>query len=197
MELYGARMSVLLPSGCGIGRDENSRRKHPDVRKLKSGACFVRHCLQGAHSEAPQETPTVIGFSGPNHTVPVVGETAAARANHQVTHVVRAPHLWLRQRAKSAQVGLRDGAPRGPSPSRRRSPPLPTRAVPRIFEGHVINVWQAILNVKYANYVDLRYTAVVRRRKDRRDDPLELCSWGPFCGDRGCYLYRSAGTPRR
>lgn len=145
MELYGARMSVLLPSGRGIGRDEHSRRKHPDVRKLKSGARFVRHCLQGAHSEAPQETPTVIELSGPSHTVPVVGETAAARANHQVTNVVRAPHLWLRQWAKSAQVALCGCHSRPPNPeatppcsslAKRQSRCPPPRFVSWFCDGH-------------------------------------------------------------
>ena len=145
MELYGAHMSVLLPLGRRVGRDEHPRRKHPDVRKLKSGARFLRHCLQGAHSEAPQETPTVIGLSGSNHAVPVVDETAAARTNHQVTNVVRAPHLWLRQWAKSAQVGLcgrrlrpanREVAPPCSSLAKRQSRCPPPRLVSWIVEGH-------------------------------------------------------------
>lgn len=155
MELYGARMSVLWSFGRRIGRDEHPRRKHPDVRKLKSGPRLARHCLQGAHSEAPQEAPTVIGLPGPRHAVPVVGETPATGAYHQVTNVVREAHLWLRQRAESAQIGLCGRHLRPPhreaSLAKKQSRRPPACFVPWIFDGHAKSVWQAIVPVKHAN----------------------------------------------
>ena len=100
-------MWVLFPLGRCIACDEHSRREHSDVGKLKPAPRLARHRLQGAHSEAPQEATTVIGLSLPTHTVPLVGETPATLANHQVTHVVRVPQLWLWQWTERAQVARR------------------------------------------------------------------------------------------
>ena len=103
--MISARIFVLLLRIRDVALDEGTRRENPDIRKLKSGARSARHRLQSAHSEAPQEAPTVIGLPGPRHAVPVVGETPAACTYQQVTNVVRAPHLWPRQGTEPARIG--------------------------------------------------------------------------------------------
>ena len=135
-DLYGTCMWVLLPLGRRrVARDEHARREHPDVSKLKPAARGRRHRLQGAHSKAPQETPTVIGLPGAEHAVPLVGEALATHANHQVTNVERAADLRLRQRSEAAEISPRgrdwrpadreDARPRVPHAKRqsRTSPP--------------------------------------------------------------------------
>lgn len=131
--MYGACISVLLQRGCRVALDEDARHKYPDVGKLKSASRFRRQRLQGAHSEAAQETPTVIGLPGPGYAVPVVGETPAVRADHQMTNVMRAADLRVGQRAKSPQI-----APQHPRISK------------RMGGSHALRVRQALPRVKHA-----------------------------------------------
>ena len=160
-DLYGACMWVLLPLGRSrIARDEHARREHPDVSKLKPAPRGRRHRLQGAQSKAPQETPTVIGLPGAAHAVPLVGEAPATHANYQVTNVVRAADLWLRQRTEAAEIAPRgrygqpadreDARPRS-SLAKRQFRTSPPPFVSGGVEWHRKRVWQANLHVKHAN----------------------------------------------
>ena len=187
----GARIWILLPFSLRIPCDERPRREQANVRKLKAAALLPRHRLKGAHSEAAQEAPPVVGLSVPTHTVPLVGQTPAAAANYQVTHIVRAAQLWRRRGIEHAQIV---------SPARKVRAPHGSPRPPH--SGSWGSGWHgsaaygkpsSLSSMPAYDCPGIMLNAVVVRRKERRDDSLEICSRGSLRGARGCYFCRTAG----
>ncbi len=99
-------MFALSPLSSFIGLDECAGGQKTDIAQLKSRPLPCRRGEQRPHAELFEETPAVIRLAEQMQAVPIVGEVAAVRADHEVAHVVRAPDGRFGQGPEVAQIPL-------------------------------------------------------------------------------------------